>query len=127
MTTRTHPVWQSIWNGQKNRPSYGEELLGKRHRVFDMVEDIQADDHIVGLVGDPGRKVGVKESDPGRLGHFLNVQAHSGQGGREIGKNRRLTAADIEDGGRLKAHQQVMGDTVVRTRPIRGIKVRQWH
>jgi hypothetical protein len=127
MTTRTHALWQSIRNREKNRPSYSEQLARKGCRILDMVKDLETDDNIVTLIGRPGLEVRVEEANAGGLGDSLTVQTGSGQGGRERGEKGRLTASDIKNRGRLEAHQKVLGHLVVATRPIRGIEVRQWH
>jgi len=76
VTTGVHTSWQSIRDGQKNRPSHREQLLSKARRIFDMVEDLETCDDVVGLVWDPDRKVGVNKSDSGiKSRESFNIEA----------------------------------------------------
>jgi hypothetical protein len=117
VTTRTHASWQSIGNGQKNRPPHSEELLGKRRGVFDMRKDLQTQDDIIGLVGCPGRKVGMDKADSrGKTRESFDIEAGPRDRRRKRTEKRRLATSDIQHRRGLESCYKVKGDTIVRPR-----------
>jgi hypothetical protein len=82
-----------------------------------MLEDLQTQDDIIGLVGCPGRKVGMdKPESRGKPRESFDIEAGPRDRRRKRTEKRRLATSDIQHRRRLESRDEVKGDTIVRPR-----------